>query len=593
VPIDALIALWIPIFLGLALSFVLEQAHLPRPQLPWKRSSADLLLHSGCWLLLYLLEFIQFGRPWLALCLTSTIFYVLLLINHAKYDALREPFIYQDFEYFVDALKHPRLYLPFFGFFKIVGCLVVVGLALWLGISLETALSQSVPLEQVRVAGLLVLVFALVLLYAGHRREAKLSFHPTSDFTQRGLIALCWHYARAERRALAVADLVKQSTLGSVSLAGGGQQLDGAGGVQHKKPNDTAVIPSEKLCNTQIVQSKKLYDTVVVQSESFFDPRRAFGMIKPSVLSEFDQACRTATLFGTLTVPAWGANTVRTEFSFLTGINPTMLGVDQFNPYRRLVSPSLPSLAREFKQRGYRTVCIHPYPASFYQRDKIFNVLGFDEFIDLKSFAQTGQTTHQQDQGPYVSDQALTDKILETLAQPHEQPIFIFAITMENHGPLHLEQITDSEQRQWVSEPLPQNCQELAIYLRHLANADQMILRLLKRLSAPDAVRHALGQGSVKESTEASAQGSVEAPNQQLTASHNQRPAQLLWYGDHVPVLTKVYEQFGYPDGHTDYFLWRSDETSPERARAGVGSEAQQQLSPQPLHVYQLAAELL
>lgn len=557
-PIDALIALLIPIMLGLALSFVLEQVHLPRPVLPWQRSLADLMLHSGCWLLLYLLEFIQFGRPWLALCLSSTIFYVLVLINHVKFDALREPFIYQDFEYFVDAIRHPRLYLPFFGFFKIVGCFAIVGLALWLGISLETALSQSVPLEQVRVAGLLVLAVALVLLYAGHRRNAKLSFHPTSDFTQRGLVALCWHYARAERRAPDLADLVKQSTLRSISLAGEAQQLDGAGGIQHKKLNDAAAG-----------QSEKLYDTVVVQSESFFDPRRTFGMIKPSVLSEFDQACRTATLFGTLAVPAWGANTVRTEFSFLTGIDPAVLGVDQFNPYRRVVSSGLPSLAREFKQRGYRTVCIHPYPASFYQRDKIFSLLGFDEFIDLKSFTQT---TQQQGQGPYVSDQALTDKILEILAQPHEQPIFIFAITMENHGPLHLERITESEQHQWLNEPLPQNFQELAIYLRHLANADQMILRLLKRLSAANAT----------------------------TAPSHQRPAQLLWYGDHVPVLTKVYEQFGYPDGHTDYFLWRSDELSrseklsrSEQAIAVIGLATQYPLSPQTLHVHQLAAELL
>ena len=200
-PIDALIALLIPIMLGLALSFVLEQVHLPRPVLPWQRSLADLLLHSGCWLLLYLLEFVQFGRPWLALCLTSTIFYVLVLINHAKFDALREPFIYQDFEYFFDAIRHPRLYLPFFGFFKIVGCLVVIGLALWLGISLESALSQSVPIEQVRVAGLLVLAVALVLLYAGHQHDTMLSFQPSADFTQRGLVALFWHYARAERRA--------------------------------------------------------------------------------------------------------------------------------------------------------------------------------------------------------------------------------------------------------------------------------------------------------------------------------------------------------------------------------------------------------
>ncbi len=521
-PIDALKALMAPLLIGLALSFVLEQVHLPRPRPPWQRSPADFMIHSASWLLLYLFEFIQFGRPWLAVCLTNTIFYVLVLINHAKFNALREPFIYQDFDYFVDTLKHPRLYLPFFGLLKIVVCLAAVGLALWIGLSLEYALSQSVPLQEVKLAGLVVFLFAIAVLFVGHQYEITLRFQPNDDFKQRGLVALCWHYAWAERNATTLADLIKHSTLSSVSFAS---------------------------------DVRKRYDTIVVQSESFFDPRRAFSLIKPSVLSSFDQACRASVSFGTLKVPAWGANTVRTEFSFLTGIDSTQLGIDQFNPYRRLVSSELPSIAREFKKRGYRTVCIHPYPKSFYQRDKIFALLGVDEFIDLESFAQPLQ---QQDprQGPYVSDQALTDKILETLTRRHEQPLFIFAITMENHGPLHLEHITEMEERKWLSEPLPKNSLELAIYLRHLANADQMILRLLSRLSKPSGT--------------------------------DPTPTQLLWYGDHVPVLAKVYEQYGLPDGNTDYFYWRSDHLKTD------GELVPERRPPlQPIHVHQLAAELL
>jgi len=572
VPIDALNALLPPLLIGLALTFVLEQVHRPRPRLPWQRSPADLMLHSAGWMVLYLLEFAQFGRPWLALFLASTIFYVLILINHAKFSALREPFIYQDFDYFVDALKHPRMYLPFFGFFKIFVCLVSVGCVLWAGLSLETPLSQLIPVGHVIFAGLIVLSFAMVLLYAGQRDSVTLSLQPYDDFTQRGLVALCWHYARAECRAPALADLAKHSTLGSVSLSGDASTL--CGGV---------FLQSENVCDSVALKNKNRYDTVVVQSESFFDPRLAFGMIKPSILSGFDQACRSSALFGKLKVPAWGANTVRTEFSFLTGIAPANLGIDQFNPYSRLVSSELPSIAREFKKRGYRTVCIHPYPASFYQRDTVFAVLGFDEFIDLKSFAQT---TPQRDLGlgPYVSDQILSDKILETLARPDEQPVFIFAITMENHGPLHLERITEAEERKWLSKPLPQNCHELAIYLRHLANADQMILTLLQRFSVSVAASQPMSQ----------------APEQPIELSLSTRPIQLLWYGDHVPVLAKVYELLGMPEGPTDYFLWRSDQcwlldtpSHLDHAKTNSMFGAQRQLFPQTKHVHQLAAELL
>ncbi len=516
-------AMLVPIAIGLVLSFCTEQFHSPRPYPVWQRHLADLLLHTGLWLILFLIEFLQFRRPWLALCLSSTIYYVLVLINHAKFRSLREPFIYQDFEYFLDAIKHPRLYLPFFGFWKIALCLAAVAAALWIGVSVEQPLTATNPTEQVWIACITILFIAVALLFIGNLRKAELSFKPSQDFKKHGLLAMLWLYARAERQSLPVT-IGKSSTLAHL-------------------PADPSPLP----------------DTIVVQSESFFDLRRAFSNIDPTVLTAFDQACQNSIRFGTLTVPAWGANTVRTEFEFLTGINTAELGIDQFNPYRRCVQNGLPSIAHEFKKRGYRTVCVHPYPASFYQRDKIFPLLGFDEFIDIKSF---DAATHSTEQCPYISDAVLTNKVLALLDQPNVQPLFIFVITMENHGPLHLETISESETLKWVKQALPAVCKDLPVYLRHLDNADQMIDRLIKHFS--------------------SSQEELSGHLTQTPSSHPsspQRPAQLLWYGDHVPVLPEVYDSLGMPDGQTDYFLWRSDNL--------------QRHAPQPLHVHQLAVELL
>ncbi len=497
-----------PMLLGLAFSFVLERIHLPSVHLPWLRRPAYVAIHAGLWLILYVVEFIQFRRPWLAVCLTSTIFYVLVLINHAKFRSLREPFIYQDFEYFLDAIKHPRLYLPFFGFWKIFLCLAGVAGALWIGVSLEKPLTASYPAEQVLSVCSGILLLAAALLVGATMREPDLSFKPKQDINTYGLLAMLWLYARAERKAHSPVALAEHSTLKQVNSSG---------------------IPTI------------LPDTVVVQSESFFDPRRVFIQLDPDILAGFDRACQACSRFGTLTVPAWGANTVRTEFEFLTGIDTAALGIDQFNPYRRAVQQSPPSIAHEFKKRGYRTLCVHPYPASFYQRDKIFPLLGFDEFIDIKSF---DAANNDPEQSPYISDQLLTNKVLALLEQQNAQPLFIFVITMENHGPLHLEKISASESVKWLKQPLPPGCEDLPVYLRHLANADQMIDRLIKRfLSSP------------------------------------QRPAQMLWYGDHVPVLPKVYDSLGLPDGQTDYFLWRLN--------------AIRQTAPSPMHIHQLAAELL
>lgn len=501
----------IPIFVGLALSFVIEQLYDPRPLPVFRRRPCSVLIHSGIWIILFLIEFIQFYRPWLAMVLASVIFYVFVLINHAKFKSLKEPFIYQDFDYFIDAVKHPRLYLPFFGVQKIFLCLMVVALALWVGVTIESPAKIITSTQGLLIALLFILVLAIVLILTGAGGQTQLRFEPTKDYEQNGLIALLWQYWRAQWSSLSPEHLLSS------------------------------------LKNFQLTSYKnQAPHIIVVQSESFFDPRRTYPFIKTEVLKNFDQACSESILHGTLNVPAWGANTVRTEFEFLTGIDTKSLKIDRFSPYRRLASTSLPSIARIFKSHGYRTVCIHPYPASFYHRDKVFPMLGFDEFIDIRSFDQIKQNK----EFPYVSDQEVTDKVIGILKNSEttidNQPLFIFVITMENHGPLHLESIEQAEINKWLNQPSQEGTEELAIYLRHLCNADSMIGRLKDALKTSN------------------------------------RPGQLLWYGDHVPVMSKTYKKFGMPDGTSSYFLWRSDHLL----------NAEKNNYSYPMTAYQLAFEL-
>ena len=222
----------------------------------------------------------------------------------------------------------------------------------------------------------------------------------------------------------------------------------------------------------------------------------------------------TAASFGKLQVPVWGANTVRTEFAFLAGVAAEKLGVHRFNPYRRLARQEVPTLAGFLRNLGYRTVCVHPYPAGFYNRDKVFPLLGFDEFIDIRSLAGAEKT------GPYIGDVAVAEKVCALLGDSSGQPIFVFVITMENHGPLHWEKVPAGDVERLYSIPPPDACDDLTIYLRHLRNADRMVGMLRDRLEALP------GSGW------------------------------LCWFGDHVPIMASVYETMGMPDGRTDYMIW-------------------------------------
>jgi phosphoglycerol transferase MdoB-like AlkP superfamily enzyme len=259
----------------------------------------------------------------------------------------------------------------------------------------------------------------------------------------------------------------------------------------------------------------KLSNLVVIQSESFFDVRGLCTEIRTGVLREFDIIKASAVYQGQLKVPAWGANTVRTEFAFLSGLEPELLRVHRFNPYRKLARQGIPTLASFLKRLGYHTVCVHPYQAGFYARDKVFPLLGFDEFIDIRSFVGIEKT------GPYVGDVALAEKVCALLKASSNQPLFVFVITMENHGPLHFEKVQESDVELLYSCAPPEGCDDLTVYLRHLRNADRMA-------------------------------GMLRAQLDTLPGS-----GWLCWYGDHVPIMPKVYRVMGVPDGQTDYLIWK------------------------------------
>jgi len=264
---------------------------------------------------------------------------------------------------------------------------------------------------------------------------------------------------------------------------------------------------------------------VAVQSESFFDPRSLYSGIRPDVLAEFDRLRADALAHGKLNVPAWGANTVRTEFAFLTGIDQSQLAVHRFNPYRAIAAGwSVSSVASYLKRLGYRTACIHPYPASFYQRDRVYPRLDFDEFLDIRAFEDAMRF------GPYIGDDAVADKV-SAILQGATGPVFIFVITMENHGPLHLEEVAPSDIDTLYTEPPPSGCEDLTIYLRHLRNADRMIAKL------------------------------------RCTLEHCGQPAGLCWYGDHVPIMPSVYEVFGAPQGKVEYVYWSNQRAKRQQER--------------------------
>ncbi|AYR20674.1 LTA synthase family protein [Alcaligenes faecalis] len=482
--------------LGLALTLGLER--FLHPAVSARRPGAAWALHAGLYGLGFVVLVFVLGRPLFATALLCAFFLLLVVVSNAKFKALREAFVFQDYEYFTDAIRHPRLYIPFLGwgkfFLAATGFIAALSIGLWL---------EGVPAVRASWAGqwgalALLAVLSVGLLLWGNSARLTVQIAPEKDLQSLGLLASFWRYWQQGRQ---------RPTLSSP--------------FENLAPQVGSALPSADLLDVQP-------HLISVQSESFFDARRLFDGIRPEVLAEFDRFKAEAAVSGYLRVPAWGANTVRSEFSFLSGIENDALGVHRFNPYRAVSAGWLvATLASWLKSQGYRTICIHPYPASFYQRDRVFPQFGFDEFIDIKAFGEVERI------GPYIGDQAVADKVASVLEQA-KGPVFIHVITMENHGPLHLEKVADGDVEELYRQPPPERCEDLTIYLRHLRNADAMLKRLRGVLSAAG------------------------------------RPSSLCWYGDHVPIMPSVYAALDTPCGDVDYFIWNSTGQQIEASRQDV-----------------------
>jgi phosphoglycerol transferase MdoB-like AlkP superfamily enzyme len=329
---------------------------------------------------------------------------------------------------------------------------------------------------------LIVLGVAAFLLWRASRRDLPVSSSSEHDLRVLGLLAYLWAYGRAERIP---PDL--------------------------RSPFDAADI--------WVPKPNPLPHLVAVQFESFFDARTLYSGIRTDILAGFDAIRAESSGHGALAVSAWGGNTVRAEFAFLTGVNEDNLGVHRFNPYRSIARAryAVSSLPMFLKRLGYRTICIHPYWARFYFRDRVFRQLGFDEFLDIKSFAGARRY------GPYVADTEVGEKIIRVLRKA-VAPTFVFAITMESHGPLHLERVQPSDVAELYTTPPPPGCDVLTIYLRHLRNTDETLRSLHSAFMTLNA------------------------------------PVEFCCFGDHVPIMPEAYTILGSPEGTVPYLWWSNQQ---------------------------------
>ncbi len=208
-----------------------------------------------------------------------------------------------------------------------------------------------------------------------------------------------------------------------------------------EEPDDSAAAesgtPEEMLGETEGTASQTLkedvdlteYPNVVVIMDEAFSDLSVWGDFETSEeVMPFFKMMQDEAIGGEVYVSVKGGNTANTEFELLTGDSMAFLPMGSI-PYQQYINEKTPSLASQLKSLGYGATAIHPYNASGWDRNIVYDLFGFDEFLSLKDFVSPHKMRG------YVSDRAAFDKIIEVYEnKAADERKFIFLVTMQNHG---------------------------------------------------------------------------------------------------------------------------------------------------------------
>ena len=257
-------------------------------------------------------------------------------------------------------------------------------------------------------------------------------------------------------------------------------------------------------------------DIIVILGETFWDPQKLSGVSFNKEVAKNLKQYQS----GTMISPAFGGGTANVEFELLTGFSNFFFNTSII-PYNVYFKHSTPGIVSAFKDSGYAAVALHPNSGDFYNRNNVYNYLGFDKFMDIKSLDQPGAY-----KGNYVSDDKLVDDISDVLKEK-DGPAFILGITMQNHDPFtsNIKNYGPGRDIEVESDKLDDSEKDvLANFAQGVYDEDKALGKLIE------------------------------------IAKKNDRPTLLYFFGDHLPRLGvglpggnyDIYSKLGFTDGRTD-----------------------------------------
>ncbi len=234
---------------------------------------------------------------------------------------------------------------------------------------------------------------------------------------------------------------------------------------------------TEELYQPKPLENKP--NVIVIMNEAFADLEKIYDIEPNEDPLKYWHSLKENTISGDMRVSIYGGGTSFTEFEFLTGIAGGIINFNQ-TPFINLINHNIRSIAWDLKESGYKTIAVHPFWSSSWNRSNVYPLLGFDDFISGEDFSEEKSeviestpdgefdvngggetfmyTSHFGDDleyiRGYISDRESYKKVIEQFENKNEDDrLFIFNVTVQNHAGFHYEgddfvtdvKITDEE----------------------------------------------------------------------------------------------------------------------------------------------------
>lgn len=166
---------------------------------------------------------------------------------------------------------------------------------------------------------------------------------------------------------------------------------------------------------------------IVIMNESFADFRKLGALETNQPVLENWDSMEENVIKGSVSVPIFGGWTSNSEFEFLTGFSNAFFPSGSI-AYQNYVKEGTPSVNDQMKALGYRSAFLHPMSATGWNRKAVYEYFGFDQTYYAEAFE--GEELLRDK----ISDRGDYRKLTEVFEENKEDPLFLFNVTIQNHG---------------------------------------------------------------------------------------------------------------------------------------------------------------